>query len=119
MAGDDDAFLDVLQNIEFGLKNEYEKNENLTDKKTISALENAKVAVKQAFGYAKNEKFFMDDDTKKIIELCIYVGKERVGKTDNLTLKEYVSKIDKIKRSVERHTSDRSRDYYDFIRNYV
>ena len=36
----DDKHLDVCQNIEFGLKKEYEKNPNLTDTQCIFALEN-------------------------------------------------------------------------------
>lgn len=114
-----DSHIDVLQNIEFGLKAEYEKNDNLNDTKTIAALENAKIAIKQEFGFAKNEKVITNDDSKGIIDWCVLVGKERINKVNSLTLKEYVSKIDKVKRSVERHSGSGNRGYYEFIKDYV
>ena len=41
------------------------------------------------------------------------------GKVNDLTLKEYVARIDKIRRSVARHHAlDGSRAYYNFIRKY-
>jgi len=113
-----DEYLDVYQNIEFGLKQEYEKNENLTDRKVIYALENAKVAVKQEYGFAKNEKVVIEDDYKGVINWCVYIGKERINKVNNLKLKNYISSIDKIRRSVNRHANGH-RGYYDFIKNYV
>ena len=70
-----DEHLDVCQNIEVGLKEEYENNENLTDIKTIFALENAKIAIKQEFGFAKNEKVSIDDDTKRNYRLVRYCWK--------------------------------------------
>lgn len=115
----DDPHLDVCQNIEFRLKGEYEKNPDLSDSKVINALENAKIAIKQQFGYAKNEKFISEDQTEGIIKLCKIIGVERVGKVNNLTLKEYLNRIDKIMRSVKRHSEYGRRAYYDFIKNYV
>lgn len=115
----DDKRLDVLQNIEFGLKNEYEKNGQLTDSKTIVALDYAKIAVKQEFGFAKNEKLIVEDITKGIIDWCVTIGKERIDTVNNLALKEYVSCIDKIKRSVDRHSRFGKRAYYEFIKEYV
>ena len=121
MFQDNDPHLDVLQNIEAGLKFEYEKNENLTDNKTIFALDNAKIAVKQAFGFgfAKNEKVIIDDYSKGIIDWCITVGKERINLINNLTLKDYINRIDKVKRSVERHSEYGRRGYYEFIKDFV
>lgn len=119
MNEENDIHLDVLQNIEVGLKEEYEKNDKLTDAKTIFALENAKIAVKQAFGFSKNEKVVIDDDSKGIIEWCVSIGKERVNLVNNLTLKEYLNRIDKVKRSVERHSEYGRRGYYEFIKDFV
>ena len=113
-----DEYLDVLQNIEVGLKAEYEKNDNLTDIKTIFALDNAKIAIKQEFGFAKNENVSVDDDTKGIIDWCVSVGKERINKINDLNLKEYVKKIDKVKRFVERHSYFGRRGYYEFIKDF-
>ena len=94
MQFENDEHLDVCQNIEVGLKEEYEKNINLTDIKTIFALENAKIAIKQEFGFAKNEKVSIDGDTKGIIDWCVSVGKKRINKINDLSLKEYVKRID-------------------------
>ena len=114
-----EEYLDVLQTIEVGLKEEYENNDNLTDIKTVFALENSKIAIKQEFGFAKNEKVSIDDDTKGIIDWCVSVGKERINKINDLNLKDYVKIIDKIKRSVERHSDYGRRGYYEFIKDYV
>jgi hypothetical protein len=114
-----DDHLDVCQNIEFGLKREYEENENLTDLKVIYALENAVIAVKQSFGFAKNEKVITDGDSKEIIKWCVSIGEERINKVNNLTLKEYLNKIEKVKRSVKRHSEFGRRGYYEFIKDYV
>ena len=119
MQFENDEHIDVCQNIEFGLKKEYEKNADLKDIKTIFALENAKIAIKQEFGFAKNEKVSFDDDTKGIIDWCVSVGKERINKINDLSLKDYVKRIDKIKRSVERHSLFGRRGYYEFIKDFV
>ena len=73
---------------------EYEKNENLIDSKTVFALEYAKIAIKQEFGFAKNEKVVIDDDSRGIIEWCVSVGKDRINQINNLTLKDYINRID-------------------------
>ena len=115
----DDKHLDVCQNIEFGLKNEYEDNPNLTDNQCILALENAKIAIKQEFGYAKNEKVTNAEETQGIIGWCVEVGLTRIDKVNNLTLKEYVNRIEKIRKSVKLHSEYGRRGYYEFIRKFV
>jgi hypothetical protein len=114
-----DKHLDVCQNIEVGLKLQYEENSNLTDLKAMYALDHAKIAVKQLYGFAKNEQVIIDDDTKGIIEWCVSGAQERIGKINDLTLKEYMNRIDKIKRSVQRHSEYGRRGYYEFIKDYV
>ena len=114
-----DEHLDVCQNIEFGLKHQYEENSNLTDPKAMYALDHAKIAVKQLYGFAKNEQVIIDGDTKGIIEWCVSIAEERIGKINDLTLKEYLNRIDKIKRSVKRHSEYGRRGYYEFIKDYV
>ncbi len=115
----DDAHLDVCQNIEIGLKKQYELNPDLTDVICIFALDNAKVAVKKQFGYAKNERVTDHSLAKGIIDWCVWVGAERVGKVNNLTLHEYLARIEKIKRSVIRHSEYGARSYYEFIKDFV
>nr|WP_181377658.1 hypothetical protein [Polaromonas sp. W11N] len=57
----DDKFLDICQNIEAGLKIQYERNPGLTDARCAFALDQAKIAVKQRFGFAKNESLVDDN----------------------------------------------------------
>jgi hypothetical protein len=106
-----DEHLDVCQLIETGLKMEYEKNESLTDNKTIFGIEMAKVAIKQAFGYAKNQPISDESNIRGIIDRCVAIGKERIGKINGLTLDAYVQRLEKIKRSVNRHSKSDIRGY--------
>lgn len=116
---DDEKHPDVLQNIEFGLKHQYEINPHLTDSICIFALDNAKIAIKKKFGYAQNERITSVENARGIIDWCVSVGLERIDKVDDLTLKEYVARIDKIKGSVALHAEDGNRGYYDFIKNFL
>lgn len=115
----DDEHIDVCQNIEFGLRKQYELHPELTDAQCIFALENAKVAIKKEFGYAKNERITDMEEVQGIISWCIAIGLERIEKVNNLTLKEYVARIEKIRKSVKRHSNFGRRGYYDFIKRYV
>jgi outer membrane receptor for monomeric catechols len=54
-----------------------------------------------------------------IISWCVAIGLERIGNVNNLTLKEYVARIEKIRKSVKRHSNYGRRGYYDFIKHYV
>jgi hypothetical protein len=114
-----DDHLDVCQNIEVGLKEQYELNPDLTDTLCVFALDAAKTALKQRCGYAKNEKVTEHPLAQGVIAWCVFVGEQRIGKVNNLTLKEYLNQVDKIKRSVRRHSRDGQRAYYEFIRDYV
>ena len=116
---DDDEHLDVCQNIEAGLKQQYERHADLTDSICIFALENAKIAVRKHCGFSKNDKVTDHPLAKGVIDWCVAVGSERIGKINNLTMAEYLARIEKIKRSVVRHSAYGSRSYYDFIRNFV
>jgi hypothetical protein len=115
----DDEHADVCQNIEAGLREQYELNQNLTDAKCIFALENAKTAIKKEFGYAKNEKITSTEELLGVIDWCVALGLERIDKTNGLTLKEYVARIEKIRKSVKRHSAYGRRGYYEFIKQYV
>ena len=120
MAGlEDDEHLDVCQNIEVGLKEQYELHADLTDSICIFALENAKIAIKKECGFAKNERVTDHPLARGIIESCTAIGMERIGKVNNLTLAEYLARIDKIRRSVKRHSEYGPRAYYEFIKEFV
>ncbi|TVR29032.1 MAG: hypothetical protein EA390_10540 [Balneolaceae bacterium] len=114
-----DKHLDVCHHIEIGLRREYELHTELTDLKCILALENAKISIKKEFGYAKNERVINTKETQGIIDWCVNVGLERIDTINNLTLKEYVDRIEKIRKSVIRHSKFGRRGYYNFIKNYV
>lgn len=114
-----DAHLDVCQNIEVGIKYEYETNPRLTDTICIFALDNAKIAIKQQFGYAQNERVSADENARGIIDWCVGVGMDRINKINDLSLKEYVARIEKIKGSVAAHAGDGSRSYYHFVKAFL
>ena len=115
----DDTHLDVCQNIEFGLRTAYERSPSLTDTQCMFAIDSAKVAVKQAFGYAKNQPLKVLPGTEGVVDWCVKVGRKRVGEQSDLTLKEYIARLEKIKRSVKRHSTAGPRGYYEFVRHYV
>ena len=117
LAGKSPEPLDVCQNIEFGLKAEYEANPALTDVVCMHALDNAKVAVKKKLGYAKNENVTDLEEAQGIIDWCVAIGVERIN--DDLTLKEYLKRIEKVKKSVRRHSVYGKRSYYEFIRKFI
>jgi hypothetical protein len=116
---EDDEHLDVCQNIEAGLKAVYERHADLTDSICMFALENAKIAIRKHCGFAKNEKVTAHPLAKEIIDWCVAVGEQRIGKVNNLTLQDYVARIEKIRRSVKLHSESGPRGYYEFIRNFV
>jgi hypothetical protein len=115
----DDEHLDVCQNIEVGLKRQYELHADLTDSICIFALDNAKIAIRKRSGLAKNERVTDHPLARGIIAWCTAIGMERIGKVNNLTLAGYLARIEKIKRSVKRHSEDGHRAYYEFIKNFV
>lgn len=115
----DDAHLDVCHNIEVGLKAEYESHPELTDRLCIFGLENAIIAIKQKFGFARNERVSNHPLLGGIVDWCVTVGMTRIGAVNDLTLKEYVARIEKIKKSVILHSAYGARGYYEFIKHYV
>ena len=119
MSFNDDKYLDVCQNIEAGLKVEYERNDGLTDEMCAYALERAKAAVKQQFGYGANESSSVSPELQGIVDWCVTVAGERVNESTGPTLKEFLARIDKVTRSVRRHAHDGSRSYYAFIREFL
>lgn len=115
----EDEHLDVCQNIEFGLKKQYELNPLLTDATCILALENARIAIKKQYNFAKNESVTDMAEAQGIIQWCVDLGLQRIDKINHLTLKEYVRRLDQVRKSVIRHAAYGRRGYYEFIRNFV
>jgi hypothetical protein len=114
-----DFHLAVCQTIESGLRAEYDAMPELTDALCVRGLDNSIVAVKQKFGFAKNEAVRSHPAIDGIVAHVVNIGFDNIGEAGDLTLKEYVSIINKVKKSVVRHSAFGSRGYYDFIRNYA
>lgn len=119
MGFNEDIHLDVCRDIEICLRNQYDLNPDLTDNTCIFGLENAQIAIKKKLGFAKNEAVTDMEKVQGIIDGCLEIGLARIDKINNLTLKEYVKRIEKIKKSVQRHSQYGSRGYYNFIKEYV
>lgn len=115
----DDKFVDVCQNIEAGLKTEYERHPALTDERCAFALDQAKIAAKQRFGFAKNESCKVGPDQQGIVDWCAEVAAQRVDNANEPTLKEYLALLDKVRRSVRRHAPDGKRSCFYFIREFL
>jgi hypothetical protein len=114
-----DFHLAVCQAVESGLRAEYDVTPELTDALFVLGLDNSIVAVKQKFGFAKNEAVRSHLAIDGIVAHVVNVGFDNIGKAGDLTLKDYVAIINKVKKSVVRHSAYGSRGYYDFIRNYT
>ena len=81
----DDKFNGVCQNIEAGLKIQYEQNPGLTDERCAFALDQAKIAVKQRLGFAKNEFCRVGPDRQEIIDWCVECPATRVDNANGST----------------------------------
>lgn len=119
MFPDENPHLDVCQNIEFVLKMVYESNPNLTDNLCMLGLDNAKIAIKQEFGFAKSQKVISLPELQPLINGCVEIGIGRIDKVNNLSLKEYVSQLERIRKSVKLHSSHGARGYYEFIKKFM
>jgi len=119
MALTEQKTLFICQNIEFGLKQEYEKNPELSDSACARALDCAKISCKHQFGFAKNESVSVTDEMQGIVMLCIAISIKQVKELESLTLKEYISCIEKVRRSVLLHSQDGKRGYYEFVRRFL
>jgi hypothetical protein len=114
-----EKFEAVLFQVESALKAEYSCLPALTDTNCAFALDQAKVAVKKRFGFAKSERVASDPLIDGIIEACVRVGLDHVDKVPGLDLRTYVAELEKLRRSVQRHSAQGPRGYYEFIRAYV
>ncbi len=98
---------------------QYEVNPALTDSLSIFALDQAKIAIKQQFRFAANERVASNEQVKGIIDWCVAKGLRRVTEDGGLSLQEYVKRIEKVKKSVKRHSLFGPRGYYEFIRKFM
>lgn len=114
-----DQELRLCQAIETGLGAEYRAHPELTDALCIIGLDNSIIALKQQSGFAKNETVLSRPAIDGIVAHVVNLGVDSIGKMDELTLKDYVAAINKIKKSVIRHSAFGPRAYFDFIKDYV
>ena len=121
MTSMEDRKLFICQNIEFVLKQEYERNPAMTDAICARALDNAKIGCKHQFGFAQNETMSGAEEIRGIVLVCMAIAQKQVGELETVTLKEYVACLEKIRRSVDRHADGGGggRSYYEFVRHYL
>lgn len=105
--------------IEKGLSDLYEHDLALTEGLCIIGLDNAVIALKQQFGFARNETVLHRPGVDGVVEHVMGVGLAHIGNTEGLTLKEYIVVVHKIRRSVVRHAELGPGAYFNFIREYV
>jgi hypothetical protein len=91
-----------------GIPNERDENDN-----------QAKIAIKKQFGFAKGEKVKADPSIQEIINGCVEVGPKYIGHTNKLTLREYVNLLKRLQRSTKFHFERGSRNYYNFMSHFV
>ena len=111
--------LAMLQGIESALVVEYDKNQDLTDLKVAHAVDHAKIAVKQMYGFAKKETVSDAEDIQGIILSCKEVGKKWIDENEEIDSREFCRLLDKVKRSIEKHSTQGLRGYYEFVREFV
>ena len=109
----------LLQAIETGLSAQYHQKPELTDALCILGLDNAIVAIKQHFGFARNETVLSRPAIDGVVAHVVAVGIDNIGKVGDLTLKDYIGAISRVRKSVVRHSGSGPRAYFDFIKDYV
>ncbi|MEO7495871.1 MAG: hypothetical protein ABIV04_13100 [Massilia sp.] len=119
MEMNNDFHIDLCKTIESGFSAEYDATPELTDALCIVGLDNSIIAMKQSFGFAQNEAVRSHSAINGIVAHVVAVGSANIGDANNLTLKDYISIVNYVKKSVVRHSTYGPRAYYDFIRNYV
>jgi hypothetical protein len=109
----------LCQAIETALSAQYHLTPDLTDGLCIVGLDNAIVALKQQFGFARNESVLAHPAIDGIVAQLVTIGVDSIGNQEQLSLKDYIAIINKIKKSVLRHSAFGQRAYFDFIKDFV
>lgn len=105
--------------IETDLSAIYEADPELTDGICIIALDNAIIALKQHYGFARNETVLQRPLIDLIVTSIVDIGVECIETMDDVVLKDFVAVVTKIRKSVQRHSAFGPRAYYDFVKKYV
>jgi hypothetical protein len=117
--GPDEPFLDVLQNIEVILKDNYEKDAAFTDSMATRIIDMVKILIKKKHGYGLTRLCEVPSGSQDVVNALVEIGEERIGKINDLTLEHFCRCLDKVGRSIERRRQTGVRGYYEFIRKYV
>jgi hypothetical protein len=116
---DSDQELTLCNFIEAGLSAVYAATPELTNATCILGLDNSVIALKHRFGFARNETVLSRPVIDNIVEHVVDIGMQAIDDKSGVTLKDFIGVINKIKKSVIRHSAFGPRAYYDFIKNYV
>ncbi|WP_426107834.1 hypothetical protein [Massilia sp. TSP1-1-2] len=116
---DSDRELLLCHAIETGLSAQYHLIPELTDALCIIGLDNSIIALKQKFGFAKNEMVLRHPAIDGIVAHVVNLGVDSIGNAGELTLKDFIGVINKIRKSVIRHSVFGPRAYFDFVKDYV
>lgn len=114
-----DTEIALAQLVETNLGAEYQFRPELTDALCVIGLDNSIIALKHAFGFARNETVLSRPVIDGIVAHVVDIGVDSIGNLGDVTLKDYIAVIHKIKKSVIRQLTFGPRAYYDFIKNYV
>ncbi|NCQ17348.1 MAG: hypothetical protein COZ80_11745 [Ignavibacteria bacterium CG_4_8_14_3_um_filter_37_9] len=126
----DEKYLDVLQNIEFGIVSVYQKQNDLKDYEVMNALDalidNYRFEIR---GYTPKEYPLTDKEIlvfKEVREMCEFrLGRKNLDETglailEQKTTEEILSCLRKIRKSVERWNSRGGKQgYLNFVKEYV
>jgi len=126
----DEKYLDVLQNIEFGIVSVYQKQNDLKDYEVMNALDalidNYRFEIR---GYIPKEYPLTDKEIlvfKEVREMCEFrLGRKNLDETglailEQKTTEEILSCLRKIRKSVERWNSRGGKQgYLNFVKEYV
>lgn len=114
-----DMELSLCNFVETSLSIIYESIPELTDGMCVLGIDNAVLALKQHYGFAKNETVLKRPVIDDIVESLVALGVAAIDEKMDVSLKDFIAVLTKIKKSVIRHSAFGPRAYYDFVKNYV
>lgn len=114
-----DQELALCEKVETWLSAKYSATPELTDALCMLALDNAVIALKHRFQFAKNETVHSHPLYDDIVASVVDIGVAAMSEPDGPTLKDFVHVIRKIRKSVVFHSANGPRAYYEFIEIFV
>ena len=114
-----DTHMAVCQAIEQVLLSHYRLQDELSDPQSVFALDKTKIALKKQFGFAKNEVLAPHELTQNLVDDLLEMGLIIIEQDKTMPLKEFIDLLDKVKKSVQRHSNYGSRGYFLFIQQHL